>query len=216
MTRRLLAVAGAMALQLITLVLAHELIFLVRFGSRYGEALVHAGHGETWSAAVASSVLLAVTLAALATARLLYMASRLRARGTRGSLPAVGMTGLLRTWAWTAVRIGCVGVALLTIQENVEHAAMGLSAPGPGILLSPEYPFGLWIVVAVSAAVAFVATLFQQRERVLLARLRAAWRLQGRPPASPAARRRLPLVRAPQSILGRCSGLRAPPASAAA
>ncbi len=49
--------------------LAHELIFLARFGSRYNEALVHAGHGETWSGAVMTTLALAIGLVVLGTFR---------------------------------------------------------------------------------------------------------------------------------------------------
>ena len=52
MSRRFAGFAVAAVLQLVALVLAHELVFLARYGSRFGEMLVHTGHGETWSAAV--------------------------------------------------------------------------------------------------------------------------------------------------------------------
>ena len=32
-----------------TLALAHDLTFLARYGSIYGEALAHAGHGQAWT-----------------------------------------------------------------------------------------------------------------------------------------------------------------------
>ena len=31
---------------------AHDVLFLVRYGSAYGEALAHAGHDGTWTRAV--------------------------------------------------------------------------------------------------------------------------------------------------------------------
>jgi hypothetical protein len=109
------------------------------------------------------------------------------------------------------IRIGLVGVALLTAQENVERVAIGQAAPGPGILLSPEYPFGLWIAIAVSAVVALVATLFVRRERDLVARLRAARQLPERRRSTASPRLYPGLTHSPESLLGRCSGLRAPP-----
>ena len=56
MAHRLVRFATATALQLVALALAHELVFLARYGSRFGEALVHSGHGEAWTAAVLTSI----------------------------------------------------------------------------------------------------------------------------------------------------------------
>ena len=55
MAARIGWLAALAGLQLVALVLAHDLTFLARYGSRFGEALAHAGHGETWSAAVGTS-----------------------------------------------------------------------------------------------------------------------------------------------------------------
>jgi hypothetical protein len=240
-------VATALALQLIALVLAHDLTFLARFGSRYGEELAHAGHEQTWAAAVESSVVLAVVLGALAISRLLQLRRRLwsqaisesapggprpggprprrhehsgperpgherRGHERRGPAQHALLRGFFRTWLQSATRIGLLGVVLLTIQENIERAAIGQAAPGPGILLSPEYPFGLWIALAVGAVVAFVAALFEHRQQVLLARLRAARQVHRRTHAAPAAWPRVDVLSGHEFLLGRRSGLRAPPA----
>ena len=53
---RLGIVAAAAVVQLAVLVLAHDLVYLARYGSRYGEALIHSGHGDAWRAAAASSI----------------------------------------------------------------------------------------------------------------------------------------------------------------
>src|SRR5438093_1281397 len=163
MAHRFARFATAAALQLVALVLAHELVFLARYGSRFGEALVHSGHGAAWTGAVIASVALATGVAALAVARLFLLGTRIRATaGTFGSFhpPTLEPRALLQAWLRLAPRMAILSVVLLTIQENVEHAAAGRVVPGAGILLSPEYPGGAWITIAVALLISFVAALF--------------------------------------------------------
>jgi hypothetical protein len=217
MPRRLAGFLAAAALQVVALVLAHELVFLARYGSRYGEALVHAGHGETWSAAVTTSLLLAAALAGLAALRLAHLGLLLRRRGPAAAQgPGVlESRPLLRAWLRIAPRTAIVGAALLTIQENLERVALGQAMPGPGILLSPEYPGGLWIAIAVGLAVGMVAALFVWRRRLLLARLRAPRAGVPRGSVTPIARPGIVVPPPVRSILGRWSALRAPPPATA-
>ncbi len=212
MTRRVGLLAIAAVLQLVALVLSHELVFLARYGSRFGEALVHSGHGETWSGAVTTSLLLGTGLAIVAGARLAWLSRLVRRHGdspapTRSLEPRA----LLRSWLQTGSRIAVVGVILLTVQENLERASIGAVAPGPGLLLSPEYAGGLWIALAVGFAVGLVAALFEWRHRALLARLRT--RRLGRPRAAISPPRGSGIAVSPplESIIGRRSALRAPP-----
>lgn len=211
MPRRFAGVLAAGALQLVALVLAHELVFLARYGSRYGEALVHAGHGQTWSAAVVTCLALGGLVAGVAVLRLARLGLLVRRAGGSGSrfdgLPPVS---LARAWARNAPRIAVVSVVLLSIQENIERAATGGVMPGPAILLTPEYAGGLWITIGVALAVALVAALFQWRRDVLLARLRAARVRLPRGTQAPILRRSRRTVPG-GSLLGRGFALRAPP-----
>jgi hypothetical protein len=216
MTRRLGMLVAVTTLQLAALVLAHELVYLARYGSRFGEALVHSGHGDAWSGAVTASLVLAAGLALLAIARLAHLGVLIRRRA--GAAPTQAMADprlLLRIWLRTGPRVALLGVALLTIQENLERAAIGGSGSGPAILLSPEYAGGLWIALAVGLAVGVVAALFEWRSRVLLARLRTPRRRL--PRAASGSLRRPGIFVAPpaDSLLGRRSALRAPPLGAA-
>lgn len=218
MTRRITGLLGAAALQVVALVLAHELVFLARYGSRYNEVLVHGGHGESWSAAVTTSLALAIALLALGAFRLarLGLLARRDAAGSNAEPGALGPRPLLRAWLRVAPRTAILSVAFLTIQENVERAAIGRAVPGPGLLLSPEYAGGLWITIAVGLAVGLVAALFEWRRSVLIARLRAA---RTRPPRANDSIVRRPrlLDRLPgESVQGRRSALRAPPAASTA
>jgi hypothetical protein len=218
MARRFAGFLAAGALQLVALVLAHELVFLARYGSRYGEALVHAGHGATWSAAVSTSLLLAAGLAGLAVLRLIHLGLLVRRRGPAATrVPGLlEPRPLLRAWLRIAPRTALIGAALLTIQENLERAALGQAMPGPGILLSAEYPAGLWIAIAVGLAVGLVAALFEWRRRLLLARLREPRAAIPRGSDAPISRPGMLVPPPVQSILGRWSALRAPPNAAAA
>ena len=218
MPRLITGFVAALALQVVALVLAHDLVFLVRFGSRYGEALVHTGHGETWSSAVGTILVIASALVMAGVVRLVWLGILVRAAGFHAGsrAGALDLRQLVRLWVRIAPRIALLSVVLLTVQENLERASIGGSMPGPGILLSPEYPFALWIAIAVGVLVGLVAALFEWRRRALIERLRAARAAlprhasaaEPRPPSAPPR----PVI----SVLGRQSGLRAPPAPIAA
>lgn len=214
MPRQLTGFVAALALQVVALVLAHDLVFLVRFGSRYGEALVHTGHGETWSTAVGTILAMATALLLAGLVRLAQLRILVRAAGS--SAGTLERRQLLRLWLHVAPRIALVSVVLLTVQENLERSSIGGSLPGLGILLSPEYPHALWIAIAVGLLVGLVAALFEWRRRALVERLRASRvalpRLASAAEPRPRRLPRRPVV----SVLGRQSGLRAPPVPSAA
>jgi hypothetical protein len=216
MPRRFTGVLIAAGLQLVALVLAHELVYLARYGSLYGEALVHSGHGEAWASAVITSLVLGAVLAAAAALRLarLGIHVRRRAETNRQQLGSpIRTASLLRGWLRIGLRVATLTVVLLTVQENVERGALTGRPFNIAMLLAPEYAGGLWIATAVGLAVGLVAALFEWRQRVLLARLRAP-----RPaiPRSPAIAHRTPIdaERPIESLQGRRSALRAPPTAA--
>jgi hypothetical protein len=105
-------------------------------------------------------------------------------------------------------------VVLLSLQENVERLLIGQALPGPLVLVTPEYAGGLWITIGVGLAVAFVAAVFDWRRQALLARLRADRAAVPRHRSTQLRRPEI-VVRSMQSLLGRRSALRAPPAPAA-
>ena len=107
-----------------TLALAHDLTFLARYGSAYGEALAHAGHGQAWTNAVLVSVGLATAIVVGAAIQLWRIRSA--ARSTRDA--PVGGPGLRefgRSWVGLAARLAAVVAVLLTVQENIERAREG-------------------------------------------------------------------------------------------
>jgi hypothetical protein len=215
MAPRLARYTTALVLQMAALMLAHELVFLARYGSRFGEALVHSGHGEAWTAAVLASLALAAGLAAAGAFRLARLGLLIHRRGSLRVDPAAARAldaqSLLRSWLRLAPRMALVSVVLLSIQENLEHLAIGQTAAGAGILISSEYPDAIWITIGAAFAVSLVAALFEWRRRVLLARLRAARASLPRAIPTTPVRPGI-LVRPPvESVLGRRSALRAPP-----
>jgi hypothetical protein len=210
MPRLLTGFTVALVLQVVALVLAHDLVFLARFGSRYGEALAHSGHGEAWPATAATILVIATALVLAGAVRLAQLGILVRAAPRSGSR-ALDLKQLLRLWLRVAPRIALTSVILLTGQENLERSSIGGSMPGPGILLSPEYPFALWIAIAVGLLVGLVSALFEWRRRALIERLREARTALPRHASNARPRARSAPARPVGSVLGRLSGLRAPP-----
>ena len=203
--------AVAAIVQLATLVLAHDLVYLARYGSRYGEALVHAGHGNGWQAAVTTSAILAGIAALVVTARLVRLHVLLRRSRAGGTLGRLDRRGLIRTWVRIAPALALATVGLLTVQENLEQLARTGTVAGLGILLTPEYAGGLWIALAVGLVIGFVIALVAWRLNVLEARLRVARACAQRMPVEVTARWPRVVDQPIASILGRRSALRAPP-----
>jgi hypothetical protein len=216
MRRRLGGLVAAAIVQLVALVLAHDLVLLARYGSRYNEELVHAGHGATWAAAAETSLVLGALLAAAGIFRLVRLRLLLRGRTTTsadaGRLPVRSLFG---AWSRAALLIAPTTVVLLTIQENVERWAVSHRLPGPAILLTPEYAGGLWIALLVGVAVAFAVALFRWRRETLLARLRATERRPFRATTNHARQTGVEVNPPADSLLGCGSALRAPPTATA-
>jgi hypothetical protein len=60
------------------------------------------------------------------------------------------------------------------VQENVEHLAAGLPAPGLWVLSAPGYPLAVPVLLLVTGLLAAVGAWFRHREAILVGRLRAA------------------------------------------
>jgi hypothetical protein len=203
------ALAGFALVALVALVLAHDLVFLVRYGSAYGEALAHAGHDERWQAAVLAVLGLGGGLLVAALVRLRALAREATGLDRDGRSGLGGRALLVRAAFRTWLRLAASTLLILTVQENVERVGAGFAAPGPGLLLSPEYPWALPIVVGVSLVVGFVTALFRWRRDALIARIRAQRARHAAVPAAP--RPVVRVIRRPWATLGRLGGLRAPP-----
>jgi hypothetical protein len=208
MRGRLATVIGAVASMAVCLVLAHDLAFLARYGSAFGEALAHAGHGPAWTRAVVGSVAIGAGLlvvAVLGLRRLGGVAEQLAAHST-SSEPS--RLEFVRSWATWAGRLSVATALCLTIQENAERMIGAVAGPNAGLLVSGEYPWAIPIVIGVAIAVSFVVALVGWRRAVLVRRIRAARR---RPIRASIVPRPSVASRRPLAVTGGLMAVRAPP-----
>jgi len=205
---RLLGVVGS---TLVALVLTHSLVFLVRYGSLYGEALAHSGHDLAWTIAVVGAVGLGIALGLAGAIQLVRLARA--AWIGQGVVPSESGPRFVRPWLSVSMRLIAMTAVLLTIQENVERAGAGLPTPGIGLVFSPENPWAGILVALVGLVVGLVVSLFRWRRDVLTARIRAGRRSPRRTTVTPMPRRFESRLTA--SLLGRTQGLRAPPSAIA-
>jgi hypothetical protein len=202
---------GFLAMTLVALVVAHNLVFLLAYGAHYEEALAHSGHSDAWGTAV--SVVLAAGSGLLGLAvwrlhRLGLLARDLAGEPTRFE-PATRdrIIGLVSLW----LRLTVSTAVPFVIQENLEHQQLGAGLPGLSVLGSAEYPNALLVIAGIAFAVALVGCLVRWRRETLIARIVAAFlRLRLRP-TRPARPPLTDLDRRPGSIVGRKLAVRAPP-----
>ena len=204
-------VAVVAALSPLSLVMAHNLVYLLSAGDQVSIVLRATGHDATWVSAVrlviASSAVLGIAAATRVT--VLWRRARLLERET-GPLIHPGWRGLgshlIRAW---------VGLVLVTtvwfvVQENLERIGVGQAAPLLGPLLDGGPTGALVVIPAMSLLTALVGALFRWGVTALLARISAARRFgQRRRPVS--VRRPAGRIPHPSALLARHLGLRAPP-----
>lgn len=158
----------------VALVVAHNLVFLLAYGSGFGDALADTGHGGTWGTAVAVVLAAAFGLLALGAWRLYRLGIVVRSLATtEGSLrpaPRDFAGRLVGLW----LRLTGATTLVFVIQENLEHQHAGLGQPGLSVLGSSEYPNAALVIAAIALAVAFVVNLFRWRRDVFVARIMAA------------------------------------------
>jgi hypothetical protein len=169
--RRLL---GFLAMTLIALVIAHNLVFLLRYGSGFDEALAHSGHYGAWGTAVAVVLAAALGLVGLGAWRLYRLGLLARILAASEGELRPGARGFVRQLVGLWVLLAGATTLLFVVQENVEHQHVGSALPGLAVLGSAEYPNAALVIAAVALAVAFVVALFRWRRDVLVARIAAA------------------------------------------
>jgi len=199
---------------LVALVVAHNLVFLFAYGSRYDEALARSGHDGSWGTAVAVVLAAGIGLFALALWRLYRLRVTARRLDATASVYAPAVQGfgprLLGLW-W---RLALVTIVLFVVQENLERLSIGEMLPGLGVLGSDQYRDATLIILGVTLAVAFVGALFRWRRDVLIARIAVALRRSHPLPDGPVRRPATHRDRRPESHVGRGLGVRAPPVPA--
>ena len=181
--RRLL---GFLAMTLVALVVAHNLVFLLAYGSGYDEALAHSGHDGTWGTAVAVVLAAAFGLLGLGMWRLYRLGLIARALGASEGDLRPGPSGSIRRLVGLWLQLVGSTTVLFVIQENIERQHVGEGVPGLSVLGSAEYPNAALVIAAIALAVVFVVRLFRWRRDVLVARIGAARkRWQGAAPSVP-------------------------------
>ena len=206
--RRLL---GFSAMTLVTLVVAHNAVFLLAYGSGYDEALAHSGHGGAWGTAVV--VVLSSALGLLAVAALRLYRLGLLARSLKAHKREVepGPPDFARSLARLWVPLAAATTVLFVVQENLEHQHVGQGLPGLFVLGSAEYPDAALIIGAIALLVAAVAALFRRQRDVLVARIGSARSLPTRVLRSLQRRRTDWVERRNASIVVHQFSQRAPP-----
>ena len=201
----------------VTFVLAHDIAFLLTFGSSWQAVLARTGHGNAWNETALVVVGLAVALAFAGLARLAWLARMARRLdGGRSAVPTGGrgalVQGLRRAW----LAIFPISLALFIVAENVERISAGLPAPGLDVMGSLGFA-GIAVLFGIVAGItALVDALYRWRRAVLIARIEAARRRPARA-AAVGARPNVPWVeRRHAAIAGHRIAGRAPPRALAA
>ena len=201
----------------VTFVLAHDIAFLLTFGSSWQAVLARTGHGNAWNETVVVVAGLAVALAFAGLARLAWLARMARRLdGGRSTAPRVGrgplVQGLRRAW----LAIFPISLALFIVVENVERTSAGLPAPGLDVMGSLGFA-GIAVLFGIVAGITgLVDALYRWRRAVLIARIAAARRRPARA-AAVGARPNMPWVeRRHAAIAGHRIAGRAPPRALAA
>lgn len=198
-----------------SLVLAHNLIFIAGYGSRFGMALAHTGHDHGWTVAALTSIGLAVTLLVVALARLQQLRRTARAAGAIRLPTEPGLRAFASRWLAWWIALTVVTAVLFVLQENLEHAHISAALPGLAVLASDAYPNAIAIILAVALGISLVAALLGWKLSLLIARI-AAVRPRARTAAAQSFRGSDPVDRRRGSVLGRRLAGRAPPPALAA
>ncbi len=202
------------ALTLVALVVAHDLVFLLTYGAGYDDALAHSGHDGSWAAAVVVVLAAGIGLLGLATWRLYRLGVVARAvGGVPGQrTPGASVFGWRLVGLWW--RLAAATTVLFVVQENLEHLRIGEALPGLSVLGSGEYSDAAFVIALVTLSVATVGALFRWRHDVLVARIASV--RQGRYTLAEHVLPRPAATRdgRPESFVGRGRAVRAPPSPA--
>ena len=212
MWRRVPSLVLTAVLALAVLVVGHNLVFLLTYGSDSGVALARTGHGIRWDETMRLVLGAEGLLATAATLRLAYLYRRVRRLSPGLVTGGLSVRGYVRALLPLWIGLFATSTMLFILQENFERWSAGVNLPGFGVLGSTSYVGPILVFALVSLFVAAVAALFRWGVTTLEARVAAA-----RTPArsvAPSPQRRFTLDpdRPATSILGRNLAGRAPPA----
>lgn len=163
------------ALAAATLLISHDLVWLVQSGpgESLATALRSAQHGYwTWvSIAILIGVCAAAIVTVLRTLGLLRLAHRLDAPVARARARSFLARAAV---AWLRL-LAVVGIGF-AIQENVEHYLAHGHVLGLGAVTGPEYPLAIPVLAAATVLAALVGATVRSIEREILAGIAGALR----------------------------------------
>jgi hypothetical protein len=215
MTERVAFKIRAAVTAFASLVLAHNLIFIAGYGSRFGTVMAHTGHDHGWTIAALTSIGLAASLLGVTLGRLWQLRRSARGAGATSLSGEPGLRAFATRWLGWWIALALVTTSLFVVQENLELASVGAALPGLGVLASAAYPNAMPIILTVALAISMVAALLGWRSSVLIARIQAVRSDTPRTGPAPALRPREPIDRRRGSILGSRLAGRAPPVALA-
>lgn len=194
-------------------VAAHDVTYLIGHGlDGYPAALGATGHDAHWlpvAIGVAGLVLGAATVAAARWWRLRRQLAEVGGDSTRHRIGPI-LPGALRL----AAGLFLAALAVFVIQENLEAMAVGLPAPGPGIVVAADYLAAIPAVAVMALLFAVMSELIDARILRLARALDFARRALPRPPAAASQRPSRAMLRPARSRGAQPNLGRAPPASA--
>lgn len=202
--------ATFIALAAISLLVAHDLVYLVQLGpaADLTRVLRAAGH-EYWGLASGSVLIGAAAAGLLVMRRLLQLRRTAAALGVSGTRTPRTRFGARTGALW--IRLFAIVTAGFALQENVEHLVQHGHVLGAGALVGPEYPLALPVIGAITIGAALLGAAIIGVEHGLVACITLA--LVRRTPRPPRATQRPPIrvTAARISMLARAGASRAPP-----
>jgi hypothetical protein len=212
MWRRVPSLVLTAVLALAVLVVGHNLVFLLTYGSDSGVVLARTGHGSRWDETVRLVLAAEGLLAAAATLRLAYLYRRVGRLSPGLATGGLSVLGYVRALMPLWIGLFATSTMLFILQENFERWSASLNLPGLGVLGSTDFVGPIPVFALVSLFVAAVAALFRWGVTTLEARGAAATTPVRSVASSPQRRFALDPDRPATSILGRNLAGRAPPA----
>lgn len=212
MSRRVPGLLLTAMLALAVLVVGHNLVFLLTYGSDTGVALARTGHGRRWDETVRAVLVAEGLLATVAALRLAYLYRLVLRLGPGVATGGLSVRAYIRALLPLWLGLFATSTLLFVLQENFERWSAGLSLPGFEVLVSADSVGPIPVFLLVSFFVAAVAALFRWGVAILEARIAASWPPVRPLASSPQRRLRTDPKRPATSILGRNLAGRAPPA----
>jgi hypothetical protein len=172
------------ALVALALFVAHEAVYLVRYGDAAHTATLDASAGHAYWPAFLAIVGLSLVLLALRAGWRLTLGARQAAEAAPSSADPAAAASWAAEWRHLFARLAPVTASLFLLQENLEHLIGHGHVEGLAVYIGAGSELALPVVLAVVAGLAGLGALIRWQEAVIAARLRAGRLRHARPGAS--------------------------------